>query len=292
MPWSPWSVVSDRYRLRQPLHAGIGGCVWQADDLVGGHPVAIKFAPENVEDASAWLAVYQREIAATSAIRRHRNVLTGYACGTFGGRPYAVFEYVPGRTLEWWIEERRERRRPISIRRAAQIMKGVLDGMVVLHAAGVAHQDIKPANIIITPLGDPVIVDFGLSCREGSDYHPRPMAGTPLYMAPERFAGHIYTFDDACLADVYSVGAVFFRLVTGECPFNGERTHEVVDLVRWIKTPLASSRRRDVPAALDQIIFRAMAKRPTERYQTCREMLVELRGFLRRPAAQQQEQRA
>ena len=260
------------YRIEAALGEGGMGIVYRATDSKFNRPVAVKFLADSLSDAAARRR-FQREAQLASSLN-HPHILTVHDVGEFEGRQYLVTEFVDGGTLKDWA--RQEHR---TWRQIVKLMTGVADAVAVAHEAGILHRDIKPENILISKSGYAKLADFGLArvtehteqTRTGS----RVIAGTVPYMSPEQAEGA--TLD--ARSDIFSFGVVLYELVAGRRPFDGKTDLETLQrLVRDPAPPLAG----DHPSALTDVIEKAMEKDRADRYQSMREMVVDLRRLERK----------
>jgi serine/threonine protein kinase len=267
------------YRLEATLGQGGMGVVFRALDTKLNRPVSVKFLSDTLADA-AGRRRFQREAQMASSLN-HPHILTIYDTGEVAGRQYLVTEYIDGGTLEEWIG--RERR---SWRKVVELLAGVADGLAVAHAAGILHRDIKPANILVTQSGYAKLADFGLAKLEeeqdanlsrvvtASQTHPGMIVGTIPYMSPEQANGDPI---DA-RSDVFSFGAVLYEMLSGHQAFEGKTGLEVLQkVIHASPAPLPD----EVPFSLRLAVDKALEKDPAERYQSMRELAVDLKRLTR-----------
>jgi serine/threonine protein kinase/cytochrome c-type biogenesis protein CcmH/NrfG len=260
------------YRIEGPLGAGGMGVVYFATDTKLNRPAAIKVLPENLADPEARQR-FQREAQLVSSLN-HPHILTVYDAGEHAGREYLITEYVDGGTLRQWAQ------RPRGWRGIVELLVGVADGIAVAHEAGILHRDIKPENILLAKNGYAKLADFGIAKLLESD----PLAddpalpragglsthvGTLAYMSPEQWQG--LPLD--ARSDVYSFGLVLHELLAG-----GRLEAPAPTLPR--KLP---SLPPEVPAELRTLVAKALETDPADRYQTMRELVVDLRRLVRYP---------
>jgi serine/threonine protein kinase len=269
------------YRIEFQLGEGGMGTVYRALDTRLNRPVAIKFLSNELADAAARRR-FQREAQMASSLN-HPHILTVHDAGEFEGRQYLVTEFVDGGTLKDWA--RAEKR---TWRQIVDLLVGVADGLAAAHGAGITHRDIKPANILVAKNGYAKLADFGLAklaegatpdevtrTLTGEPTHPGVIVGTIAYMSPEQASGRPV---DA-RSDIFSFGVVLYELLAGRRPFAGATDLEVLQtIIHGEPQPLAE----DVPAALRAVVEKALEKDPADRYQTMREMVVDLRRLARR----------
>jgi Tol biopolymer transport system component len=277
MPPVPGTDVGS-YRIEAELGHGGMGVVFRALDSRLGRPVAIKFLSSALADASTRRR-FQRE-AQTASSLSHPHILTVHDVGEFEGEQFLVTELASGGTLVDWMHGAHDWREIV------ELMVGVADGLATAHEAGILHRDIKPANILIAGGGYAKLADFGLAKvreTESDDSQtrlgatrtvPGVVLGTVAYMSPEQAAGRPL---DA-RSDVFSFGILLYELVTGRLPFSGPSTVETMHaIIHDAPPPVAET----VPAPLRMIIEKALEKKPAERYQSMRDLVVDLRRLLR-----------
>lgn len=263
-------VVRDAYVLGDILGVGGMGIVYAAIQTSIQRTVAIKLPrPELVEDPEV-RAQFETE-AMTGARIHHRNVVGVVDYGAHAGAPFLVMEHVTGPRLGEAVCDRG--RLPLAL--AANLVHQVLAGLASVHAEGIVHGDVKCDNILVESLRDgssiPRLMDFGLArFAAGKWIAPadRVVAGTPDYLAPELVLGGATSF----ASDVYAIGIMCYELVTGEAPFCGGRSEQILQRHLSGVAPPLSCRRSGVPVALDAFVARALAKHPDERFANAREM--------------------
>jgi serine/threonine protein kinase len=256
------------------------GEVWRAKDTKLNRPVAIKCLSSDLADANARRR-FQRE-AQTASSLNHPHIITVYDAGEIEGQQYLVTEYIDGGTLKDWA--RAETR---TWRQIVELLTGVADGLAAAHAAGIMHRDIKPANILVTNSGYAKLADFGLAklvetvsaedeTRSLTQEPTRPgmIVGTVAYMSPEQASGRSV---DA-RSDIFSFGIVLYELLAGQKPFGGATELETLQKIIH-ETPKALA--NEIPVALRLVVEKALAKDLGERYQSTREMVVDLRRVSR-----------
>jgi serine/threonine-protein kinase len=259
------------FRIRKRLGTGAFGTVWLAEDLALGRPVALKTVrpPDQPERAARWLQLLRSEARLLAAVR-HRNVVQVYSWReTAGGACYLVLQYLPGGSLA----DRVQQEGPLPWALAARYVADVAEGLLELHARGIVHRDVKPANILWDPEADEaVLTDLGVSVRlaEGG-----PVGGTPFYMPPEALHGTV-----SPAQDVYALAVSLFWLVTGSVPFPGRTREEIVAQARR-GLPQPEARCAGLPAALERLLRAALDADPDRRAPLA-EFSTALRGDLNR----------
>jgi serine/threonine-protein kinase len=258
-----------QYRLIKPLGEGGMGAVYLAEHRMLKRPCAIKLIhPDQAGDPHV-LARFEREVQMTARLS-HWNTVEIFDYGrTDDGTFFYVMEYLPGRSLEDLLD----RHGPLPAERVVHLLRQTCQGLREAHSIGLIHRDIKPANVFAAQRGglyDVVkLLDFGLvkpvteapSARLTQD---GGISGTPLFMSPEQARG-LDNLD--ARSDIYSVGAVAYALLTGHPPFDGTNPMEVMIAHVRDEVVKPSERQADVPADLEQVILRCLAKSPEDRFQ-------------------------
>jgi serine/threonine protein kinase/Tol biopolymer transport system component len=267
------------YRIEALLGAGGMGEVYRATDTRLNRPVAIKFLFSEVGSISARRR-FQQEARAASSLN-HPNILTVYEAGEEEGRQYLVTEFVEGGTLREWALRTKPTRKQL-----IELLAGAADGLAAAHDAGILHRDVKPDNILIGKSGHAKLADFGLaklsvvpddaSAAETQTHATRTgvILGTISYMSPEQVTGR----PADARSDVFSFGVVLYEVLTGHRPFTGSTNFEVMQqVVTHAPAPLPA----DIPAGLRIAVEKALEKDPAERYQSMRDLVVDLRRAAR-----------
>ena len=251
-----------QYRVLEPLGAGGMGRVYRAVDETLGRDVALKVLDTSMEDSTARL----RAEAAALARLSHPGIATVYELVENDTHLVMVMELVRGQTLQQIVEHVGV----FSPRRAAELCMQTLEALEHAHASGVVHRDLKPGNLMLTDNGQIKVMDFGIARLEGSVNltGAGAMLGTPAYMAPEQVLGHPV---DA-RADLYAMGVVFFRLITAGLPFKGETPFDMAQSQVRDAPAKARDLRADLPLWVDDILTRALAKKPVDRFQSAVEL--------------------
>ena len=266
----------DRYSVIG--RAGSGGMaeVYRARDELLGREVALKVLSQRLSADSTFVERFRREAQAAANLN-HPNVVSLFDYGSDRGTYYIVMEYIDGRSLSDIVRAEG----PYMPERAAEISADVAAALERAHQAGLVHRDIKPSNIMINSQGQTKVTDFGIARAMATDGEQTMtqtgmVIGTAAYLSPEQAQGNPV---DA-RSDVYSLGCVLYELLTARAPFSGETPLSIAyKHVRENATP-PSSVNPDVPAALDAIVMKAMAKNPDNRYQSAAEFREDLERFL------------
>ena len=265
------TLLAGRYELRALLGRGGMGEVYEAVDRQLDRTVAVKVLRPELAADRRFLSRFRRE-ARTSARLSHPDIVAVHDIGEDDGRAFIVMEFVPGRTLGTIVHEDG----PLDPAAAARIGAAVADALAHAHARGVVHRDVTPGNVMLTPHGEVKVLDFGIarasrgSARSGS---PSAAHGTAAYVAPEQVRG------DAAdqRADIYSVGAVLYELLTGRPPFAGSSTTDVIHRLGAETPASVRALRPQVTASLDAIVLRCLAKEPTARFDGADQLATALR---------------
>jgi type VI secretion system protein ImpC len=263
-----------RYRLLGVLGEGGMGTVYKAEDPELRRVVALKVprfeGPPRQRDPA--VQRFLREARAAAQLR-HPHVCPIYDVGEADGRPYVVMAYVEGESLAERLEGGR---RCDDARQAAALARQVAEALAAVHALGIVHRDLKPGNILLDRAGQAVLADFGLA-HPGGDAEPLTVEGavlgTPAYMSPEQAAGA--TRQVGPLSDVYSLGVVLYRMLTGRLPFEGP-TLTILARITSETPPPPSQFRPDLDPVLQGIVLKAMARRPEDRYRDARSLADDL----------------
>jgi tetratricopeptide (TPR) repeat protein len=271
------------YEILSELGRGGMGAVFLAQDATGRR-VALKVLPQRWTEGRDERERFQREIAAVARLR-HPHVVAVYESGMHEGTPWFAMELLDGRTLAQQISQLRDRSTtaelgPEHVRRAAAIAADLAAALAHAHERGVVHRDVKPANVILRGDGRVVLFDFGLAAvaDEASLTQSGAFLGTPQYAAPEQASGRAAA--DA-RADVWSLGAVLYELLTLRPPFGGSSALETVHRAGTEAPPLPSELNPHVPPALATLVLLALEKDPVRRLPSALAFSEALGRFLR-----------
>jgi serine/threonine-protein kinase len=264
-----------RFTVQGEIGRGSNGVVYAARDPVLGREVAIKAIPLTGGDEPLTKAEegFLKEAQAAAGLN-HPHIVTVFDAGRTDTLAYMAMERLHG----WDLHEHMAVRPQLSFRQAAALMARVADAAHYAHKRGLIHRDIKPGNIFLTRDMKPKVLDFGVALAARSDLDPthrHQLVGTPNYMSPEQALGH--ELDPR--SDVFSIGSILYELVTGSRAFDGHEIEDILTAVIRCEPAAIESLRPDVPTELAQIIRRAMAKAPDDRYQTAGELRNDLAAF-------------
>ncbi len=242
------------------------GAVFKARHKALNRIVCVKILSPALANDKKAVTLFLTEARAIAELD-HPNIVNVYNVGKEQGYYFIVMSFVEGQTLSAMLKK--ERILPIG--RVLDLFDGVLKGLSVAHEKGIIHRDIKPSNILITPEGRPKIVDFGIAKKvdkEKGSTKTTELAGTAYFIAPEQALGK----DIDTRADLYSIGASMYYVLTGHFPYNGKNTIEIIQKHINEPVPNPSKLRTDLPGWLSLAIQKLMSKNPDDRFQTAKEV--------------------
>jgi eukaryotic-like serine/threonine-protein kinase len=275
------------YEVSGPLGKGGMGEVWRGWDPRLGREVALKILPEPAARDAAFLARFRAEAQAASALN-HPNIVTIYDVGEEDGRPFLCMELLEGESLRELMDGP-----PIPVRRVLRIAAQVADGLAAAHARGIVHRDLKPENVVVTRGGVVKVLDFGLakvSPLFGSrgdetvpaaapSTSPGALLGTVGYMSPEQASGSEVDFR----SDQFSLGTILLELLAGRRVWQRATAAETLVAIMKEEPPAASSLASAVPIPVLRIVERCLAKDPSDRYASTRDLALDLAGAAESP---------
>jgi serine/threonine protein kinase len=249
-----------RYQVSGEIGRGGMSVVYRAYEPLLERPVALKvLAPELLQQPN--LVAAMRREAISAARLRHPNIALVYEFGLVDGTPFLALEYIPGRSLRQILEAG-----PLLPQRALVLLAQAADALGYAHSMGIVHRDVKPSNMLVGPADQLMLIDFGLA--EALDDPARTddglLLGTPHYLAPEQARGE----PADARSDQYALAAVAYELLTGRPPFYGRSSTAIVHAHLYDAPELPSERLPVLPAAIDAVLLRGLAKTPHERYPT------------------------
>ena len=262
-----------QYKLLRKLGEGAMGAVFLAEDTYAARQVALKVISKKHARDAEFLTRFRREAKAAGRLN-HVNIVGAYTVGEDLGQCYLVMEYCDGEALDAALK----RDHHLSWEKAVEIVMQAARGLQHAHEHALVHRDIKPANVIVTTAGVAKILDMGLSKDVSGGTQSFNTAtgmalGTPHYISPEQARGD-KTIDGR--ADIYSLGATFYHLVTGETPFHGSTATAVILKHLSEQLPNPQDINPEIPDSVVHVIQNMMAKEPDDRYPDCRALLADL----------------
>ena len=265
--------INDRYEIIQTIGEGGMANVYLARDVIIDRYVAIKILRGDLAGDEKFVRRFQREALAASSLSHH-NIVEMYDVGEDNGMYYIVMEYIGGKTLKQLIKKRGA----LTLSECIDIMLQLTDGVNVAHSSYIIHRDLKPQNIMIQDNGEIKITDFGIAMALNNTQltQTNSVMGSVHYLPPEQASGKGATVK----SDIYSMGIMFFELLTGNLPFKGDNAVEIA--FKQIKDDIPSVRdiNPSIPQSVENIILRATAKNPKNRYNNAKEMHDDLANCL------------
>ncbi len=273
-----------RYEIRSHLGAGGMGEVYLATDTTLDRVVALKILPPEIASDQQRMQRFVQE-AKTASSLNHPNILTIFEIGEDDGSHFIATEFIDGKTLRQHMAGRR-----VKLSEALDIAAQITAALTAAHSVGIIHRDVKPENIMLRQDGYAKLLDFGLAKpteRQASlvdteaqtqmlvNTSPGMVMGTVSYMSPEQARG--YQLD--ARTDIWSLGCVLYEMVAGRVPFSGETTSDVIVAVLDREPPLLPGSPHETPLELQRILRKALRKDKEERYQTIKDLLVDLRAL-------------
>jgi|GEM_PF-581246 len=274
----PAGKMFGRYRIERLLGRGGMGLVYLAEDTRLGRHIALKIPRFDISSEMHLVKRFQREARAMASLR-HRNLCAVYDVGEEEGVQYLTMEYIEGQPLSRVLASGQQ----FAATQIAELIRRIALAMQKAHDAGVVHRDLKPANIMIDAEGEPVIMDFGLARwlheADASVTQSGVIIGTPLYMAPEQAEGVVENIGPH--SDQYSLGAIFYELLTGRTIHQGSVSRVLARLMLDTPVPRPSTIRMAINPALEAICLRMVSQQPSARYPDLRVVADELQRFCR-----------
>lgn len=268
-------MIADRYLLKDLIGQGGMADVYLAEDTILKRTVAVKVMRSSLTGDSIYVTRFHREASAAASLS-HKNIVEIYDVGEDGDDYYIVMEYVPGQTLKELIHKRGA----LHYVEAVDILKQVVSATAKAHSMGIVHRDLKPQNILVTDSGVVKIADFGIASIQSLSQVTQTdtIMGSLHYLAPEIARGEKATAQ----SDIYALGIVFYELLRGDVPFNGESPVNIALKHMRDDIPSVCQFNPSIPQSVENIIIKATAKNIKDRYQTAQDMFDDLSTCLSR----------
>ncbi|WP_270229180.1 Stk1 family PASTA domain-containing Ser/Thr kinase [Lactobacillus paragasseri] len=262
-------LLGGRYKIISVLGEGGMANVYLAEDIILQRKVAVKVLRLNLQKDPQTIQRFQREALSTSELS-HPHIVSILDVGTEGDCHYLVMDYVDGPDLEEYIQ----RNNPIPLPKVIDIMDQILSAVALAHKHNVIHRDLKPQNILMDKKGNIKIVDFGIAIalNQSTVTQTNTAMGSVHYMSPEQARGSMATKQ----SDIYSLGIILYKLLTGTVPFTGENAVAVALKHFQEKTPSLRAKNPSIPQALENVVFKATAKDSRDRYKSVLDMKKDL----------------
>ncbi len=257
--------INDRYQIIRTIGEGGMANVYLAHDLILDRDVAVKVLRGDLANDEKFVRRFQREAISASSLT-HPNIVGMYDVGEDDGKYFIVMEYVEGKTLKNLIK----RRGALTLSEVIDIMLQLTSGIACAHESYIIHRDIKPQNVLILDDGTVKITDFGIAMALNSNEltQTNSVMGSVHYLPPEQANGNGSTIK----SDIYSLGILMYELLTGKLPFKGENAVEIA--IKQMKNPIPSvcDMFPEIPQSIENVILKACAKNPKNRYENVMEM--------------------
>ncbi|MEK6405373.1 MAG: protein kinase [Acidobacteriota bacterium] len=284
------------YKIIAQLGAGGMGVVYLAFDSRLGRRIALKLLPSHLTKDEQRLRRFHQEARAASALN-HPNIVTIFEIGRAGARPFIATEYIEGETLRQRLSTS-----AMTIPTALDVALQVASALGAAHDAGIVHRDIKPENVMVRPDGYIKVLDFGLAKLtelpdSGGTEAPTiarintesgMVVGTASYMSPEQARGE--KVDPR--TDLFSLGTVLYEMIAGRLPFEGKSSGDLIASILHKQPPPLARYSREAPEALEWLVAKALTKHKDERYQTAKDMIVDLRRLKQRLEFEAEQERS
>ncbi len=270
---NPGYEIGHRYRIIRSLGEGGMANVYLAHDMVLDRDVSVKLLRLDLRDDPSTKRRFHREAMAATQLN-DPHIVGIYDVGEDHGLQYMVMQYVKGTDLKAYIRKHY----PIPLPQVIDIMEQVLSAVATAHAHGIIHRDLKPQNSLIDENKNVKITDFGIAVAVSQDSltQTNTLMGSVHYLSPEQARGSIATKQ----SDIYSLGIILFELLTGKVPFEGETAVSIALKHFREEIPSVREQNKEIPQALENVIIKATAKEPAERYSSVNEMAADLKTVL------------
>ena len=265
--------INDRYQIIKTIGEGGMANVYLAKDTILDRNVAVKVLRGDLADDEKFVRRFQREALSASKLN-HPNIVEMYDVGEDDGRYYIVMEYVQGKTLKSLVKKRGA----LTLPEVIDIMTQLCSAIICAHDSYIIHRDIKPQNVMILDDGRVKIMDFGIAMALNSNEltQTNSVMGSVHYLPPEQANGSGSTIK----SDIYSLGILMYELLIGKVPFKGDNAVEIA--IKQMKEPIPSicKQNPDIPQSVENIVLRACAKNPKNRYDSVKEMYDDIKTCL------------
>lgn len=266
--------INNRYEVIRLLGEGGMANVYLGEDTILNRKVAIKVLRGDLANDEKFLRRFQREALSASSLS-HPNIVEMYDVGEDAGNFYIVMEYIEGKNLKQLLRKRGS----LTLNEVIDIMLQLTDGISHAHDSYIIHRDLKPQNILILDNGLVKITDFGIATALNSSQltQTNSVMGSVHYLPPEQATGK----EASIKSDIYSLGILMYELLTGSLPFKGENAVEIALKQMKEKIPSIKASKPNIPQSVENIVLRACAKNPKNRYSDAKEMHEELSKCLK-----------
>ena len=274
--------INDRYQIVKTIGEGGMANVYLAVDTILNRNVAVKVLRGDLADDEKFVRRFQREALSASKLS-HPNIVEMYDVGEDNGLYYIVMEYIDGKTLKNLIKKRGA----LTLPEVIDIMIQLTSGLMCAHDSYIIHRDIKPQNVLILEDGRVKITDFGIAMALNSNEltQTNSVMGSVHYLPPEQANGSGSTIK----SDIYSLGILMYELITGKLPFKGDNAVEIA--IKQMKEPIPSICKEniEIPQSIENIILKACAKNPKNRYDSVKQMHDDIKNALTEEGLKQQK---
>jgi serine/threonine-protein kinase len=279
------NILPPRYVDVESIGAGGMGEIYRATDRELGRQVVVKVLAERYSRDGPLRQRFEREALAAARLSGHDNIVTIFDVGEFDSRPFIVMEYLSGGSLD----DRARNKKPCPPSQVIEWLAEAATALDAAHEAGIVHRDVKPGNLLLDGRGHLHVADFGIASAADLDSFTQTgtIMGTAGYLSPEQAKGERAT----AASDRYALAVVAFEMLTGKRPFESETPTAEAAAHIHAPVPSAHDRNRQLPAELDRVFARALAKEPDARYPTAQEFVAELRQALHDAAGTTRELR-
>ena len=265
--------INDRYQILRTIGEGGMANVYLAHDTILDRDVAVKILRGDLADDEKFVRRFQREAISASSLS-HPNIVEMYDVGEDDGQYYIVMEYVEGKTLKSLVK----RRGSLTLTEVIDIMLQLTSAVACAHDSYIIHRDIKPQNVLIKDDGTVKITDFGIAMALNSNEltQTNSVMGSVHYLPPEQANGSGATIK----SDIYSLGILMFELLTGKLPFKGDNAVEIAIKQMRDQIPSVCAMNPEIPQSIENVILKACAKNPKNRYENVLEMHEDIKSAL------------